>query len=62
MNKLFIIYILTLSILNANIEDATKAYYAKNYKKALPMFQQLNNEGNIESNYYLGIMYILLMV
>jgi len=46
-----------LSILSANIDDATKAYYSKDFKKALPILEQLSKEGNIESNYYLGTMY-----
>jgi len=57
MKKLFIMFVLILSILNGNIENAKKAYYAKNFKKALPMFEKLSKEGNVESNYYLGTMY-----
>jgi len=57
MKKLLIIYVLMLSILSANIDDATKAYYSKDFKKALPILEQLSKEGNIESNYYLGTMY-----
>ena len=57
MKKLFIVFLLMLSILDANIDDAKKVYYAKDFKKAFPMFEQLSKEGNIESNYYLGLMY-----
>ena len=46
-----------LSVLSANIDEAKKAYHAKDFKKALPMFEQLSKNGNAESNYYLGTMY-----
>ena len=57
MKKLFIVFVLMLSILGANIDEARKVYAEKNFKKAFPMFEQLSKDGNIESNYYLGNMY-----
>ena len=57
MKKLFIVFVLMFSILYADIDEAIKIYYAKDFKKVLPMFEQLQKDGNIESNYYLGTMY-----
>jgi TPR repeat protein len=57
MKKLLIVFVCILSMLSANIDEAIKVYYAKDFKKALPMFEQLKREENIESNYYLGTMY-----
>jgi len=57
MKQLLITLIFILSILSANIDEAKKAYHTKDFKKALPMFEQLSKDGNAESNYYLGTMY-----
>jgi len=57
MKRLLIVFVLMLSILEADIDEARKVYAAKNFKKAFPMFEQLSKDGNIESNYYLGNMY-----
>jgi TPR repeat protein len=57
MKKLFIVFVLIFSTLNANIAEAKKVYYDKDFKKAFLLLEQLRKGGNIESNYYLGNMY-----